>query len=251
MHDLLSAKYVTKIATWNVRTAYTPGRLAQIIKKMKSNNIDILGTSEMRWLESGQLVSDDVTVMFSGGSKHESGVGLLLSKGAARSLIAWEPVSDRLMTARLKTRFTTIIQAYAPTESASDTDKDDFYEQLNAILDAAPSHVVKILMGDFNAQIGPDRTGFENVMGNETMGRRTDNGERLLSMCNSNELKVGGSIFAHKHIHKGTWRSADGTTVNQIDHICISRRWTSALQDVRVYRGADVAGCEAENETEM
>ena len=102
---------------------------------MKSNNIDIMGTSEMRWLESGQLVSDDVTVMFSGGSKHESGVGLLLSKGAARSLIAWEPVSDRLMTARLKTRFTcaTIIQAYAPTESASDTDKDDFYEQLNAV----------------------------------------------------------------------------------------------------------------------
>ena len=190
MHDLLSAKYVTKIATWNVRTAYTPGRLAQIIKEMKSNNIDILGTSEMRWLESGQLVSDDVTVMFSGGSKHESGVGLLLSKGAARSLIAWEPVSDRLMTARLKTRFTcaTIIQAYAPTESASDTDKDDFYEQLNAILDAAPSHDVKILMGDFNAQIGPDRTGFENVMGNEAMGRRTDNGERFLSMCSSNEL---------------------------------------------------------------
>jgi len=62
-------------------------------------------------------------------------------------------------------------------------------------LDAAPSHDVKILMGDFNAQIGPDRTGFKNVMGKEAMGRCTDNGERLLSMCSSNELKVGGSIM--------------------------------------------------------
>jgi len=72
--------------------------------------------------------------MFSGGSKHESGVSLLLSKGAARSLIAWEPVNDRIMSVRLKTRFTcaTIIQAYAPTESASDAVKDDFYDQLNA-----------------------------------------------------------------------------------------------------------------------
>lgn len=44
------------------------------------------------------------------------------------------------------------------------------YNQLNAILDAALSHGVKILMGDFNAQIGPVRTGFENVMGKEAMG---------------------------------------------------------------------------------
>jgi len=32
MHDLLSAKHITKIATRNVRTAYASGRLAQIIR---------------------------------------------------------------------------------------------------------------------------------------------------------------------------------------------------------------------------
>ena len=96
-------------------------------------------------------------------------------------------------------------------------------------------------MGNFNAQIGPDRTGFENVMGKEALGQRTGNGERLLIACSNNELKVGGSICAHRRIHKGTWRSADSSSVNQIDHICISRRWISALQDVWVYRGADVA----------
>ena len=35
--------------------------------------------------------------------------------------------------------------------------------------------------------------------------------------------------------------SPDGATVNQIDHICISRRWQTALQDVRVYCRPDVA----------
>jgi len=62
-----------------------------------------------------------------------------------------------------------------------------------------------------------------------------------LSAYSNNKLKVGRSIFAHRGIHKGTWRSADSSTVNQIEHICISQRWTSALQDVLVYRGTDLA----------
>ena len=62
----------------------------------------------------------------------------------------------------------------------------------------------------------------------------------MLSLCSAYKLKVGGSLFAHKDIHKGTWRSPNGLSVNQIDHICLSRRWISSLQDVRVNRGADV-----------
>jgi len=77
-------------------------------------------------------------------------------------------------------------------------------------------------------------------MGQQGPGELYDNGERLLSYCSVNKLKVGGSLFAHKDIHKGTWRSPNGLTVNQIDHIFLSRRWISSLHDVRVHRGADV-----------
>ena len=149
-------------------------------------------------------------------------------------MIGWEPVSDRIMTLRLRTRFTcaTIIQVYAPTDTAADNDKDVFYDQLDAVMDSIPSYDMKILMGDFNAQIGADITEFENVIGKEALGQRTDNGERLLGLCSNNNLKIGGSMFMHKRIHKGTWQSPDGLTVNQIDHFCISRRWFTAVQDV-------------------
>ena len=33
---------------------------------------------------------------------------------------------------------------------------------------------------------------------------------------------------------------SDGRTRNEIDYICIDRRWRSALLDVRGYRGADI-----------
>ena len=81
-------------------------------------------------------------------------------------------------------------------------------------------------------RIGSNNAGNEDVIGTQAMGNRNDNGDKLISFCSASGLKIGGSLFQHKQIHKGTWRSPDGNTVNQIDHMCLSRRWISSLQDV-------------------
>nr|XP_042711954.1 craniofacial development protein 2-like [Chrysemys picta bellii] len=96
-------------------------------------------------------------------------------------------------------------------------------------------------MGDFNAKIGPDNTGYEQVMGTHALGEMSENGERFVDLCALNNLVIGGSIFPHKRIHKSTWVSPAGTIANQIDHFCISKKFRRSLQDVRVRRGADVA----------
>ena len=82
-----------------------------------------------------------------------------------------------------------------------------------------------ILVGDFNAKTGSDSTGYEDIMGTHGLGRMNENGERFADLCALNQLVIRGSIFPHKHIHKATWRSPDHRTENQIDHICISRKF--------------------------
>jgi endonuclease/exonuclease/phosphatase (EEP) superfamily protein YafD len=77
-------------------------------------------------------------------------------------------------------------------------------------------------------------------MGRHGVGVITDNGERLVNFCQQNDLVIGGTLFAHKEIHKLTWTSPDGRTQNQIDHIIINGRWRHSLQDVRVMRHADI-----------
>jgi Reverse transcriptase (RNA-dependent DNA polymerase)/Endonuclease/Exonuclease/phosphatase family len=241
--QILTTKAKTRIGCWNVRTLYETGRMAQVVAEMKRYKLQILGMSEMRWTESGITTSEGIRIYHSGGNRHERGVGIAIEARLAAAVIGWEPVSDRIITMRMQTRHTktTIIQVYAPTDMATDEEKDSFYEQLQDVMDATPEHDLKVVMGDFNAQIGRDKAGWADVMGTEAAGERNDNGERMLSYCSNSRLKVGGSMFKHKTIHKETWRSPDGKTMHQIDHFCISKRWVSALHDVRVYRGADAA----------
>ena len=82
--------------------------------------------------------------------------------------------------------------------------KEDFYQQLQAVLDRRGEKDITILMGDFNAKIGMDKTGCEDMMGTHGLEQMNDNGERFADLCALNQLVIGGSIFPHKRIHKAT-----------------------------------------------
>ena len=244
---LLSPKSRLRIGTWNVRTMYEQGRCAQVVKEMKRYNLSILGVSEMRWNTFGSLrTATGEFILYSGNpnedDQHVKGVGLILSRSAADSLLAWEPVSERVITARFasKCQNMSIIQVYAPTNDATEEEKESFYYQLQTVYDRTPRRDVIVVIGNFNAKIGNNNTGMETVMGQHGLGSMNENGEILADFCTCNDIVIGGTIFPHKPCHKATWRSPDARTENQIDHITINRRWKSALQDVRVRRGADV-----------
>lgn len=121
----------------------------------------------MRWTETGKIISDKKTIIYSGlKTTHNSGVGFILNAASAHALIGWEPVNERIITARFQTKHfkMTAIQIYAPTEDASEQDKDKFYEQVQDIIDKTPRRDIKILLGDMNAQIDKDRKGIEMVI---------------------------------------------------------------------------------------
>ena len=64
--SMLSARTTTKIVTWNVRTLYQTGKLAQVIKKFENYSLDILGVTEMQWIGSGKIKKKDATILYSG-----------------------------------------------------------------------------------------------------------------------------------------------------------------------------------------
>ncbi|VDP42803.1 unnamed protein product [Schistosoma margrebowiei] len=134
-----------------------------------------------------------------------------------------------------------IIQCYAPTNDYNEDAKDQFYNRLQSIVEKCQTKDLTILMRDFNAKVGTDNTGYEDIMGRHGLGERNENGERFANLCAFNKLVIGGIIFPHKRIHKTTWTSPDHTTQNQIDHICINKTFRRTIEDVRTKRGADIA----------
>ncbi|ESO07772.1 hypothetical protein HELRODRAFT_170324 [Helobdella robusta] len=108
--------------------------------------------------------------------KHD---GMILGEKAKKTLIEYNPVNDRLMFSRFKgyPRDIIVIVAYAPTLNHSDYEVVTFYEQLEQTLKALPKKDVKIIVGEWNAKIGSNNIGFEEVMGKYGVG---DRGESLL-----------------------------------------------------------------------
>ena len=115
----------------------------------------------------------------------------------AVSEIAWSPISDKLLSARLAHRHgdLTVIMAYAPTDDTADTEKDDFYTLSDKTIHAVPKHDRLVIAGVFNAVSSSDRTFFKKVVGPFSSGIAYDNTMQLLSLCASTGISVSVVAF--------------------------------------------------------
>ncbi|KAK2140552.1 hypothetical protein NP493_5722g00002 [Ridgeia piscesae] len=228
---------------------FEANKAAQIARERRAYNITVLGYvkrgghSGASQTEYGR--NDSVLGAEEEDAHHTEGVAFMLSHEAQNALISWEAVGPRIIYASFKTKKENIklniIQCYAPTNDKDEETKEDFYNKLQTLCDKLKEKDMTILMGNLNAKIGSDNSGYEEVMGRQGLGKMNENGEMLADFCAFNNMIIGGSVFPHRRIHKATWVSPDHRTENQIDHICIGRKFKRAMQDVRVQRGADAA----------
>jgi len=117
---------------------------------------------------------------------------------------------------------------------SDDQDKEEFYSRLLTIIQDRSERNVTIVMGDFNAKIGSDNSGHEEIMGQQGLGEMNDNDGRFADLCAKSDLAIAGCFFQHRRTQKATWVSPDLQTENQIDHICIAKRFQRTLRNMRV-----------------
>jgi hypothetical protein len=129
---------------------------------------------------------------------------------------------------------------YAPTEDKADSEKENFYEELQLVIDQIPKSDTILVLGDGNAKLGKEDIRKE-VSGKHTLHELSNrNGEMLLEFAIGNNLTVMSTQFQHKKIHKGTWLAPDQRTLNQIDHVLITSKKKELIENVRSLRGPNI-----------
>ncbi|XP_068229713.1 craniofacial development protein 2-like [Palaemon carinicauda] len=108
-----------------------------------------------------------------------------------------------------------IIVCYTPTNDIPEERKDEYYDDLQSVVDENPESDMKIVIGDFNAKVGKINQGMEIVMGDEGLCEVvSENGDHLMSFCSANKFVIRGNLFQHKDIHKYAWTSPYGNYKN-------------------------------------
>lgn len=99
--------------------------------------------------------------------------------------------------------------------------KTRIYEEVNRFYDRFPGIVIKIVLGDTNAKIGKELIIMPTIGLGSAHKESNDNGLRIIYFATSRSMVVSSTTFPHKNIHKYTWKSPDGRTLNQIDLVLI------------------------------
>ena len=89
-----------------------------------------------------------------------------------------------------------IIQAYAPTSTASDEEMRQFYEQMALAMKSCKPHDIQVVMGDFNAKVG-NLKDKDRVTGNFGLGDRNERGEDFVNWCTEKSLVITNTLFQH------------------------------------------------------
>ena len=110
------------------------------------------------------------------------------------------------------------VVVYAPTEM--------FYAKLDSVLDQCPRWDTLIVLGDFNAVTGTERTGYELCLGPHGFNTRNTNSSLLLKFAKSSRLRIAGSWYQRPELHRWTWYNNAGGVAKEIDHILVSTHWT-------------------------
>ena len=93
----------------------------------------------------------------------------------------------------------TVIQVYAPTSNAEETEAEWFYEDLQDLLELTPEKDVLFIIGDWNAKIrSQEIPGVTHKFG---LGVQNKARQRLKEFCQKNTLVIANILFQqHKRI---------------------------------------------------
>ena len=117
------------------------GKLEVVKQEMARVNVDILGISELKWTGMGEFNSDDPYIHYCGQeSLRRNGVAIIVNKRVQNAVLGCRLKNDRMLSVHFQGKpfNITAIQVYAPTSNDEEAEVEQFYEDLQDLLELTP-----------------------------------------------------------------------------------------------------------------
>ena len=102
----------------------------------------------------------------------------------------------------------TVIQVYAPTANAKEAEIDQFYEDLETLLELTSKKDVLFIIEDWNAKVGSQEiSGVTDKFG---LGEQNESGQRLTEFCQEKPLVIANTFFQQHKRQLYMWTSPNG-----------------------------------------
>ena len=164
--------------------------MQELKEELAKTRLEIVAIQETRWSGKEVIKGKDFSLYYSGTKEQtgQAGVGFILLGKTRNNVIGFEAINERICKIRLKGKYNnmSLINIYAPTEDKADPEKENFYEELQLVIDHTPKSDTILVLGDANAKLGKEDI-YKEVSGKHTLHELSNsNGEMLLEFAIGN-----------------------------------------------------------------
>ena len=142
----------------------------------------------------GGFNSDDHYIYYCGQeSRRRNGVAIMVNKRVRNTVLRCSLTNGSLLSVHFGGNPFNImvIQVYAPTSNAEEAEQ--FYEDLQDLLELTPQNDVLFIIGEWNAKVESQET--PGVTGKFGLEIRNEAGQKLIEFCQENALVITNTLF--------------------------------------------------------
>ena len=129
----------------------------------------------------------------------------MVNKRVRNAVLGYNLKNDRMIFVHFQGKpfNITVIQVYAPTSNTEEAEVEQFYEDLQDLLELTPKKDVLFIIGDCNAKVGSQET--PGVTGKFGLGVQNEAGQRLIQVWQENTLVIAKTLFQQHKRKLYTW----------------------------------------------
>ena len=164
------------------------GKLEVVKQEMARVNIDILKISELKWTGMGEFYSDDHYIYYCRQeSLRRNGVAIVVNKRVRNAVLGGSLKNNRMISVYFQGKPFNImvIHVYAKTNNAEEAEVEQYYDNLQDLIELTSKKDILLIIEECNAKIGSQE--IPGVIGKFGLGVQNEAEQRLIEFWQKND----------------------------------------------------------------